>query len=87
LDGSKKEVGIEGIAAGKKYIYVIGSQSRKRLAKIKIEPNREQLFRLELNAEGRLVKDSIKSISLRDIIANHPVLSLFQSIPSKENGM
>jgi Protein of unknown function (DUF3616) len=102
LDNSEKEVDIEGIAAGKKYIYVIGSHSRKRLqvleeksskknhkrlAKIKIEPNREQLFRLELDVEGQLVTGSFKSLSLRDIIANHPVLSLFQSIPSKENGI
>ena len=102
LDNSGEEVDIEGIAVGKKYIYVVGSHSRKRqkvkedksskknhkrLATTKTEPNREQLFRLELDADGKLVMDSIKKLTLRDIFVNHPVLALFQPIPSKENGI
>jgi len=102
LDNSGDEVDIEGIAAGEKYVYVVGSHSRKRkkvkksksskknherLATTKSEPSREQLFQLQLDADGKLVKDSIKKLTLRDIFADHPVLALFQPIPSKENGI
>lgn len=102
LDESGEEIDIEGIAVGEEYVYVVGSHSRKRkkikldksvkenlkrLSTIKIEPSREQLFRLKLDANGQLIKGSIKKISLRDIFANHPVFSLFQPIPSKENGI
>ncbi len=97
------EIDIEGIAWSKKYLYVIGSHSRarkgvkanksleenkKRLETLKIEPTREQLFRLELDEEGAIVEGAkIEKISLRNLFANHRVLSPFQSIPSKENGI
>ncbi len=102
LDESGDEVDIEGIAAGEEYVYIIGSHSRKRLkvkknqsakknhrrlATTKIEPSREQLFRIKLDAKGRLKKGSLKQLTLRDIFGSHPVLSLFQPIPSKENGI
>ena len=58
-----------------------------RLAQTAIEPSREQLFRLQLEADGQLVEDSLKSMSLRDFILNHPVLAPFQVIASKENGI
>lgn len=97
------EIDIEGIAWGKEYLYVIGSHSRarktvksdktveenkKRLESLKIEPTREQLFRLKLDGEGAVAEGSkIEKISLRNLIANHQILSLFQAIPSKENGI
>ncbi|MDM8542924.1 DUF3616 domain-containing protein [Desulfococcaceae bacterium HSG7] len=97
------EIDIEGIAWSKKYLYVIGSHSRarkrvkadkssaenrKRLETVKIEPTREQLFRLKLDKEGKIVDGSkVKKISLRNLFANHKTLSLFQTIPSKENGI
>ena len=97
------EIDIEGMAWGKKYLYVIGSHSRarkrvksdksasenrNRLETVKIEPTREQLFRLKLDKEGKIVEGSkIKKISLRNLFANHRILSLFQPIPSKENGI
>ena len=103
------EIDIEAIAWGERFMYVIGSHSRKRLRvkynepdeednkKAKhnrkrlrttaIEPSREQLFRLELDESGHVDPDSIKSISLRDTIANDDLLRLFQAIPSKENGI
>lgn len=95
------EVDIEGLAWGEKYLYVLGSHSRarnrpkggktadenrKRLASIKIEPSREQLFRVKLSEQGKVGKKR-KSISLRDLFANHPLLARFQAIPSKENGI
>jgi hypothetical protein len=102
LGSDDEELDIEGLAKAEQYIYVVGSHSRirqkvkqkkysktnhKRLATTRREASREQLFRLKLDAEGRLVKDSIKILSLRDIFANHPVLALFKAIPSKENGI
>jgi len=98
-----EEIDIEGLAWGKKYLYVIGSHSRarksvkedksrkenrERLEALKIEPTREQLFRLELDERGALVEGSeIKRISLRNLFFNHRILSLFQNISSKENGI
>ncbi len=92
------------MAWGKKYLYVIGSHSRarkkvdpeetkeekniKRLETIKIEPSREQLFRLRLDDQGEIVeRTTIEKLSLRNLFANHKTLSLFQTIPSKENGI
>lgn len=94
------EVDIEGIAWGEKHLYVVGSHSRarkkakpdktpeknrERLETVKIEPSREQVFRLRLDTHGKLRNK--KRISLRNSFANHPILSLFQPIPSKENGL
>lgn len=94
------EVDIEGIAWGEEYLYVVGSHSRarkkaqsdnspetnhERLATLKLEPSREQLFRIALDSDGKAKK--IKAISLRSLFANHPLLSLFQPLPSKENGI
>ena len=61
-----------------------------RLSQTAIEPSRERLFRLKLNDDGTFDKNkkkSIKSMSLRDFILNHPVLGPFQVIASKENGI
>lgn len=98
-----KEIDIEGIAWGKRYLYVIGSHSKarksvksdrsvkenqERLHTIKIEPTREQLFRIKLDDHGKPAQGSkIKQISLRNLLANHRLFSLFLAIPSKENGI
>jgi hypothetical protein len=98
-----REVDIEGMAWGKKYLYVIGSHSRARkkvnsdksadenkdsLETLIIEPTREQLFRLELDAQGAIAQGSkIKKLSLRNLFLNHRILSLFQPVPGKENGI
>jgi hypothetical protein len=103
IHSTDDEVDIEGIAVGKEYVYIIGSHSRarktidaskreekknlKRLQQTESEPSREQLFRLNLNANGDLIKNSIKIVSLRNTILNDPVLAPFQVIPSKENGV
>ena len=97
------EIDIEGIAWGDKYLYVIGSHSiarkkvkskksaeenRKRLETIKIEPTRDQLFRIELDKDGKVAEGTkIEQISLRELLNSHRVLSLFTPIPSKENGI
>lgn len=97
------EIDIEGIAWGNKYLYVIGSHSiarkrvksnkspeenRRRLETLKFEHTRDQLFRIELDEDGKVAKGSkIKQISLRSLFINHRVLSRFTSIPSKENGI
>jgi len=61
-----------------------------RLSRTAIEPSREQLIRLKLKDDGTFDKNdkkSLKSMSLRDFILNHPVLGPFQVIASKENGI
>ena len=94
------EVDIEAVAWGDKYAYVIGSHSRKRkkvesdktavenleyLYTTGIEPTRENLYRLELDDEGKV--QSTRQVTLRDIFANDQLLRPFQVIPSKENGI
>ncbi len=97
------EIDIEGIAWGNRHLYVIGSHSvarkgvksnkspeenKRRLETLKIEPTRDQLFRIELDENGKVAEGSkIKQISLRNLFVNHRVLSLFAPIPSKENGI
>lgn len=107
------EVDIEGLAWGKKYLYVVGSHSiarkaieepkanasaekikktekknRQRLGQVKVEPSRERIFRVELDTNGKLAaEDPVLYLSLRDLFANHPILSRFRAIPSKENGI
>lgn len=97
------EIDIEGIAWGTKYLYVIGSHSiarkkvkskktpeenRQRLETIKVEPTRDQLFRVELDKQGKVAHGTkIQQLSLRKLLVNHPVLSIFTPIPSKENGI
>ena len=52
-----------------------------------IEPTREWLYRVRLDADGKVLPESVVRGSLRDILANHPVLARFRNIPSKENGI
>jgi hypothetical protein len=61
--------------------------NRERIATVAVEPTREWLYRLEIDNNGSVRRDSIRRGSMRDIFANHPVLGRFQNIPSKENGV
>ncbi|MCP3892571.1 MAG: DUF3616 domain-containing protein [Desulfobulbaceae bacterium] len=63
------------------------SYNRDRFETIKVEPSREWLYRLEVKDNGAVERGTIVRGSLRDIFANHPVLSRFCNIPSKENGL
>ncbi len=58
-----------------------------RISTVAVEPTREWLYRLEIENSGFTKQDTIRRGSLRDIFANHPVLSRFRNIPSKENGI
>ena len=98
----EEEIDIEGIAIAKNKVYVVGSHSlnRKtvkenktyqenlqRLAKVKEEKNRQHIFSLKLNPETGKLDSNIKRESLREILAQDPILSRFTNIPSKENGV
>jgi len=63
------------------------SYNRDRFETIKVEPSREWLYRLETKSNGSVERGTIVRGSLRDVFANHPVLSRFCNIPSKENGL
>ncbi|ATX78990.1 Protein of unknown function (DUF3616) [Mariprofundus aestuarium] len=95
-----RELDIEGLAVEENRIYVNGSHAlaRKqikpeteykknlnRLATIKMEPGRKQLFRLTLDSMNNVTER--KQISLAKIISNDPILAPFSAIPSKENGV
>lgn len=94
------ELDIEGLAWQAPYLYAVGShsvkraklkdnkskkQNLKRLQTVSREPARQQLFRIELNAQYKAV--AIQSLSLSETLQNHPTLGLFAGIPSKENGV
>jgi hypothetical protein len=53
--------------------------------KIKDEPSRDWLHRIEVNQQVEPV--STMSISLRDVISDNDALEAFSEIPSKENGV
>jgi len=53
--------------------------------KVKEEPSRDWLHRIEVNQQVQPVAKM--SISLRDVISNHNALKAFSEIPSKENGV
>jgi len=95
-----RELDIEGIAVDDRHIYVTGShalarkrvkpdnsyeKNLQRLQSIKPEPARKHLFRLTLDASGKVIKH--EKTSLASIIRNDPILAPFAGIPSKENGI
>lgn len=97
-----KEMDIEALAVEGDVLYVLGSHSSKRkrvkkskkykknrkafrAAKIKDERNRDWLFRLTIDAQGK--ETARERISLRNLIADDPVLKPFQQLPGKENGV
>lgn len=53
--------------------------------KIKDEPGRDWLHRVEVNQQAKPL--ATKSISLRGVISNHQALKVFSEIPGKENGV
>lgn len=92
-----REIDIEGITSEGDTVYVIGSHSYKRekvdpadayvqnqtaIAQTTLDPERDQLFRFRLGPDPK-----IDQISLRDVLENDEILSLFCQIPSKENGV
>jgi len=96
------ELDIEGIAVDGNFIYVVGSHSFRRnkvrsqksvkrnrktfnQGKIKDERSHDWLHRIEVNQQVQPLAK--KSISLRDVISDHPALKAFSEIPSKENGV
>jgi hypothetical protein len=95
-----KEIDIEGIACEGDTVYVVGShsykreqvkpnqsyeQNRKAIETVLPEPQRDQLFRFNLNADSTIEKTSLRPIIERND-SNNP-LRLFSRIPSKENGV
>ncbi|BBP44278.1 DUF3616 domain-containing protein [Thiosulfativibrio zosterae] len=100
LSASKDEIDLEGLTYQAPYLYAIGSHSAKRprikdeasveknlkrLAEVLPERSRQQLFRIELDTQ--LNAKNIEAISIESIIQDHPILSRFIPIPSKENGI
>ncbi len=82
--------------------YVGGSHSLKRqllepdapkeanlrsLEEVILEPTRNHIFRVEMDPATRKPIKKGRSISLYHLIGTDPVLSRFQQIPSKENGV
>jgi hypothetical protein len=61
--------------------------NHERMATIVPEPTREWLYLLKIGNDGKVDADRTARGSLRTIFANHPLLSRFTSIPSKENGI
>lgn len=98
--GTDNELDLEGLAWQSPYLYAIGSHSKKRkkrnpelsnkknlkrLTPIYAEPARNQLFRIQLDADLHPV--SIDRLSLLPLIEASQILSPFLTIPSKENGI
>ena len=94
------ELDIEGLAWQAPYLYAIGSHSLKRaklkdnksekqnlqrLQTVSREPARQQLFRIQLDAQYKPI--AIESLSLAEVLQKHEILGLFSDIPSKENGI
>lgn len=100
LSNKKNELDIEGLAWQAPYLYVLGSHSAKRkkitgstsqknnqqrLQKISLEPARQQLSRIELDAQFKVV--DLQSVSLQPLLQENPILKTFVGLPSKENGI
>jgi len=100
LSNNSDEIDIEALAWKKPYLYVLGSHSAKRkkiktslsikenlsrLQKTSLEPNRQQLFRVEFDNEMNALQS--ESLSIQYLLKTHPILSAFTGLPSKENGV
>ena len=96
------ELDSEAMAAEGHTLYVMGSHSAKRKKlkagksyqrnrrmlnadEIRPENNRARLYRLQLNDQGEAT--DVGSISLQQLLRQHPVLAPFSRLPSKENGI
>ena len=100
LSDPDEEIDMEGAASDSEYLYIVGSHSirrksidkqgtykknRKRLTRV--EPHTESygLYRIKLNAAGRLMaKDRV---DLRKFLETDEVMGPFLAIPGKENGI
>lgn len=100
LSNTPDELDIEALAWQEPYLYALGSHSAKRkkiksnktqkenimrLSQTSLEPARQQLFRIELDARAQVI--AIETLSLQDNIKNDSILKGFTGIPSKENGI
>lgn len=101
-DDDNPEIDLEGAAAADGFLYLVGSHSltrkridlendyrtnRKHLASVSAEEDRrdrDRLFRLEVADDGKIVEK--KSINLRKLLRDDPILGPFCDLPSKENG-
>lgn len=63
------------------------SKNRKRFlaSEIRRESSRDRIYRMTLTEEGK--PSQLSSINLRELLVNHPILSPYASLPSKENGI
>ena len=102
LTGDGDEIDVEALARDTHFLYAIGSHScnRKkvkddlsrdenleRMRTVTCQESRDGLFRLAIDpASGRL-SGSVEAQNLRRRIHLDPYLSLFEGIPSKENGI
>lgn len=99
---SDEEVDIEGIAHSGNTFYIVGSHSlkrkkvkadktynenRERLETIVLEESKNNIFRLDIDAETGKASSDIMKISVKDILSSDPVIGVFTNIPSKENGV
>jgi hypothetical protein len=101
-DRTEEEFDIEAMALHGTTLYVAGSHCRTRgktggkkashaqnleeLAEVKRRPERERLFRVELDA-NTAQPTRVECKSLHDVVKNDPLLGRFMAIPSKENGI
>lgn len=58
-----------------------------RDTKIVREKSRDRIYRIKLDGQGRAIEGKSEHTSLRRLIQDHPVLTTFSAIPSKENGV
>lgn len=61
--------------------------NRERLAKTAREPSRDVLYRFAVGQDGEIETGSIETTCLRAFLDADPILSVFASLPSKENGI
>jgi hypothetical protein len=94
FDQKDREIDIEGIAVDGRTVYVTGSHNRVRdigkkggggVGAVKRKESREEFFRFTVNEEGKASEFERKS--LMGALKNHPVLSGFIEVASKENGI
>jgi len=76
----------ERAGSGKRETY---EGNRKRLASVKAGGNdeRNRLFRIPVDASGKLVRDNAVALDLRPFLEDSPWLRRSAAIPSKENGL
>ena len=88
LTDTKGDIDIEGIAAGEKEYFIVGSHGISRKSQ-KYRPNGFTIWKLQVDPDsGRPDKDSdIRRSTLADLIALDPKLSSHYRSPLQENGI